>query len=106
MIANTKLIDIRSLSLDQLKEQLTQMEWLWKKSVVDFEEMSNLSITLREKLKAHYVINSVRVKQSQVSADKTIKSSFVLYDNNIIEGVLIPTPERMTACVCIFAISG
>lgn len=110
MIAKTKLIDIRSLSLDQLKEQLTAMgeqgfrakqiyEWLWKKSAVDFEEMSNLSIALRETLKQHYTINSVRVKQSQVSADKTIKSSFVLYDKNIIEGVLIPTPDRMTACV-------
>lgn len=110
MIAKTKLTDIRSLSLEQLKEQLVQMgeqgfrakqiyEWLWKKSVVDFDAMSNLSISLREKLKAHYVINSVRVKQSQVSADKTIKSSFLLFDNNIIEGVLIPTPDRMTACV-------
>lgn len=110
MIAKTKLTDIRSLSLEQLKEQLVQMgeqgfrakqiyEWLWTKSVVDFDAMSNLSISLREKLKAHYVINSVRVKKSQVSADKTIKSSFLLFDNNIIEGVLIPTPDRMTACV-------
>jgi 23S rRNA (adenine2503-C2)-methyltransferase len=106
----TKLIDIRSLSLDQIKAKLVEMgeqafrakqvyEWIWQKSVTDFDQMSNLSKVLRDNLKANFTINYVQVKQSQVSSDKTIKSSFVLYDGNIIEGVLIPTPERMTACV-------
>lgn len=106
----TKIIDIRSLSLEQLKAKLVEMgeqgfrakqiyEWLWQKSVTDFDQMSNLSKDLREKLKANFSINYVQVKQSQISSDRTIKSSFVLYDGNIIEGVLIPTPERMTACV-------
>lgn len=106
----TKIIDIRSLSLDQLKVQLVEMgeqgfrakqiyEWLWQKSATDFDQMSNLSKELREKLKQAFTINYVQVKQSQISSDRTIKSSFVLYDGNIIEGVLIPTPERMTACV-------
>lgn len=106
----TKVIDIRSLSLDQLKEKLTEMgeqgfrakqiyEWIWEKSATDFDQMSNLSKSLRETLKVNFSINYVQVKESQVSADRTIKSSFVLYDGNIIEGVLIPTPERMTACV-------
>src|SRR5690606_21382335 len=101
--------DIRSLSLDQIKEKLVEMgeqafrakqiyEWLWQKSVTDFEQMSNLSKALRDKLKSSFIINYVQVKQSQVSSDKTIKSSFVLYDGNIIEGVLIPAPDRMTAC--------
>src|SRR5690606_23770523 len=44
-------------------------------------------------------IRAVRVRQSQISSDKTIKSSFTLYDGNIIEGVLIPTRDRVTACV-------
>lgn len=106
----TKLIDIRSLSLEQLKAKLVEMgeqgfrakqiyEWIWQKSAVDFEEMSNLSKSLREKLKESFSINYVRVKESQISSDKTIKSSFSLYDGNVIEGVLIPTPDRMTACV-------
>jgi len=106
----TKLIDIRSLSLDQIKAKLVEMgeqafrakqiyEWIWQKSITDFDQMSNLSKVLRDNLKANFTINYVQVKQSQVSSDKTIKSSFVLYDGNIIEGVLIPTPERMTACV-------
>ncbi|TJZ62301.1 23S rRNA (adenine(2503)-C(2))-methyltransferase RlmN [Sphingobacterium olei] len=110
MAEKTKLVDIRSLSLDQLKEKLTEMgeqafrakqiyEWIWQKSATDFDQMSNLSKSLRETLKAGFTINFVAVKASQISADRTIKSSFSLYDGNIIEGVLIPTPERMTACV-------
>ncbi len=74
-------------------------EWLWQKSCTDFDEMSNLSKALRDTLKANFAINAVTVKESQVSSDRTIKSSFWLYDNNVIEGVLIPTTDRMTACV-------
>lgn len=73
--------------------------WLWQKSCVDFEEMSNLSKPLRDKLKETFTINAVKVRQEQRSNDRTIKSSFVLHDQNIIEGVLIPAPDRMTACV-------
>ncbi|WP_211229718.1 23S rRNA (adenine(2503)-C(2))-methyltransferase RlmN [Olivibacter sitiensis] len=103
-------IDIRSLSLEQLKEQLVAngeqgfrakqiYEWLWQKSCTDFEQMSNLSKNLRDKLSQTYTINAVKIDKSQHSADKTIKSTFRLVDNHLIEGVLIPTPERMTACV-------
>ena len=74
-------------------------EWLWQKSVTDFDQMSNLSKSLREKLKEHFSINCATIRQSQVSSDKTIKNSFTLHDGNVIEGVLIPTLDRMTACV-------
>lgn len=74
-------------------------EWLWEKSCTDFDEMSNLSKTLREKLKESFTINNVEVHHSQYSNDKTIKSTFKLFDSNIIEGVLIPATDRMTACV-------
>lgn len=103
-------IDIRSLSLDQLKEQLLALgeqgfrakqiyEWLWQKSCTDFDQMSNLGKALRDKLKEKYIIHGVVVDKSQFSADKTIKSTFRLADGNLIEGVLIPTTDRMTACV-------
>jgi 23S rRNA (adenine2503-C2)-methyltransferase len=61
--------------------------------------MSNISKELRAKLDANFVINNVKINSSQVSADKTIKNSFILHDTHLIEGVLIPTPGRMTACV-------
>jgi 23S rRNA (adenine2503-C2)-methyltransferase len=103
-------IDIRNLSLEALYEHFTQMgeksfrakqvyEWLWKKSCISFDEMSNISKELRQKLDENFIINNVKINNSQFSADKTIKNSFILYDNHLIEGVLIPAPERMTACV-------
>ncbi|MDN3581122.1 23S rRNA (adenine(2503)-C(2))-methyltransferase RlmN [Mucilaginibacter flavus] len=108
-IAKNK-IDIRSLSLSALQEHFTQMEeksfrakqvyeWLWKKSCFSFDEMSNISKELRAKLDENFVIHNVKIHTSQVSADKTIKNSFILHDAHLIEGVLIPTPGRMTACV-------
>jgi len=110
-VATTKdKIDIRSLSADALTDRFTQMgekgyrakqvyEWLWQKSCISFDEMSNISKDLRKKLDDNFIINNVKINNSQFSADKTIKNSFVLYDNHLIEGVLIPAPERMTACV-------
>lgn len=106
----SKQIDIRSLTLNELKANIEGIgekafrakqiyEWLWQKSCVDFDQMSNLSKDLREKLKAQYVIHPVSIHSSQLSSDETIKNAFKLYDSNIIEGVLIPTSNRMTACV-------
>ena len=103
-------IDIRSLTLEQLQHHMVNMgekafrakqiySWLWQKSCVDFEAMSNLAKPLRDMLQETFTINAVTVRQEQRSSDRTIKSSFALHDDNIIEGVLIPAPDRMTACV-------
>ena len=102
--------DIRQLSLDQLISQISELgekpfrakqvyEWLWKKSAIYFDEMTNLSLSLRELLKNNYSIRNTIVSDEQKSADRTIKSGFKLYDENIVEGVLIPTEKRMTACI-------
>lgn len=102
--------DIRKLSLEELTIYFKEMgekpfrarqvhEWLWQKSARSFDEMTNLSKELREKLKHLFLLNAVSVATSQVSNDRTIKSGFRLHDGQIIEGVLIPTDERMTACV-------
>lgn len=110
MSKDASKIDIRKLSLEQLQAQLTTRgeqafrakqiyEWLWKHSCTDFDQMSNLSKSLRKVLKDNFVINAARVQKAQHSADSTIKSSFALHDGNVVEGVLIPAPDRMTACV-------
>src|SRR3546814_1932875 len=57
----------------------------WQKSCVDFEEMSNLSKPLRDMLQETFTINAVTVRREQRSSDRTIKSSFALHDENIIE---------------------
>ena len=98
------------MSLEQLKTFFTEKgdkafrakqvyEWLWKKSALSFDQMTNLSKETRELLDKHFVINAVVVDNFQVSRDRTIKDAFRLYDGNIVEGVLIPTSERMTACI-------
>ncbi|MEA5137555.1 23S rRNA (adenine(2503)-C(2))-methyltransferase RlmN [Arcicella rigui] len=102
--------DIRKLSLAQIKDFLTEhgeqgfrakqiYEWLWKKSAHTFEEMTNLSKKTRELLENNFDIRAVKVSEKQVSSDRTIKSSFELFDHNLVEGVLIPADDRMTACV-------
>lgn len=102
--------DIRTLTKEQLIAQLEQLgeksfrakqiyEWLWQKSAVSFDEMTNLSKDLREKLKAHFVIHTISAYKVQKSNDGTIKSAFQLHDKHLIEGVLIPTEDRATACV-------
>lgn len=102
--------DIRKLSLQEIKDFLTKQgeqafrakqiyEWLWKKSATSFDQMTNLSVSLRQKLSDSFVIHSVAVDKKQISRDKTIKSAFRLYDANLVEGVLIPADDRMTACV-------
>ncbi|OYU95134.1 MAG: 23S rRNA (adenine(2503)-C(2))-methyltransferase RlmN [Bacteroidetes bacterium B1(2017)] len=103
-------VDIRSLSLTQLKEAFVQKgdkafrgqqvyEWLWKKSAIDFDAMSNINLETRNWLKEKFVIQAIKVEDKQVSNDGTIKSGFRLHDGFLVEGVLIPADDRMTACV-------
>lgn len=102
--------DIRALSMNDLEAFLMDQgekafrskqiyEWLWKKSARSFEEMTNLSLKTRAILEEHFEIRPLGVKHKQRSSDGTIKYAFELYDHHIVEGVLIPTPNRMTACI-------
>ena len=107
-----KKIDIRQLSIEQLTNELSELgekpfrakqiyEWLWKKRAVNFDQMTNLSEKLRDKLSEKYAINAIKLSEAQFSNDRTIKNAFALSDDAIIEGVLIPTSKRMTACVSV-----
>jgi 23S rRNA (adenine2503-C2)-methyltransferase len=102
--------NIRSLSPAELEEFFTSSgqrpyrarqvsEWLWKKSAWSFDEMTSLSLEIRKLLEENFAINHLTVSHQQVSSDRTIKNAFRLFDGNTIEGVLIPTEKRMTACV-------
>ncbi|MEC8603421.1 MAG: 23S rRNA (adenine(2503)-C(2))-methyltransferase RlmN [Bacteroidota bacterium] len=104
--------DIRKLSLDQLTKEIVILgersfranqifDWIWKKRAISFAQMTNLSESLREKLSQIYEFRAVKLSDAQISNDRTIKNAFALFDNAIIEGVLIPTPTRMTACVSV-----
>ena len=103
-------INIRHLGLEELKASLIESgekafrakqiyEWLWQKNANSFDEMTNLSKSLRELLENNYWIDIIDLKDQQISSDKTIKCAFLTYDAKVIEGVLIPTSSRTTACI-------
>jgi 23S rRNA (adenine2503-C2)-methyltransferase len=102
--------DIRKLKLDELKQFFIEQgekpfraqqvyEWLWQKSAKEFDQMTNLSLAVREMLKTNFTINHIKVDKMQRSTDGTIKNAVVLHDGLIVESVLIPTEKRITACV-------
>lgn len=74
-------------------------EWLWKKHAKSFDDMTNLSKSLRQLMHEKFTINYINIKDLQISSDKTIKVAFELSDGYLIEGVLIPTENRATACI-------
>lgn len=102
--------NIRDLSLTDLKEYFDSVgdkkfraiqayEWLWKKNARNIEEMSNLSLELRKKLSAEFELPAITIDTIQHSGDGTLKSRYKTYDGHLLEGVLIPTEKRQTACV-------
>lgn len=102
--------NIRELNLPELKEYFESIgdkkfraiqtyEWLWKKNARHFDEMSNLSLDLRKKLSEDFDFDTIKTDATQYSSDGTIKSRFKTHDGHLIEGVLIPTEKRNTACV-------
>jgi 23S rRNA (adenine2503-C2)-methyltransferase len=102
--------DIRKLSLQELEDFFLSVgekkfrakqvyDWLWNKSLKNFTEMSNISKATRDMMEKYFIINHIHVDQIQRSHDGTIKNAVKLFDGNIVESVLIPTPKRITACV-------
>jgi 23S rRNA (adenine2503-C2)-methyltransferase len=102
--------NIRNLSLEELLSSLQNIgekpfrakqvyEWLWKKDAKSFEQMSNLSKDLRNKLEENYFIDHIQLDDQQISSDKTIKCAFSVGEGKVVEGVLIPTTSRTTACI-------
>ncbi len=74
-------------------------EWLWKKNCSSFDEMTNLSKRTREFLEENFILPKVKINTIQKSKDKTLKIAFKLADNHFVEGVLIPSKSRATACI-------
>jgi 23S rRNA (adenine2503-C2)-methyltransferase len=102
--------NIRNLSFEDLEAWFLEngdkkfrarqvWEWLWLKHATSFAEMTNLSKELRQKLGDYFSLPALVIDETQLSSDGTIKSRFKTFDGHMIEGVLIPTDERQTACV-------
>lgn len=90
-------------------------EWLYRKRVQSFEEMTNLSKDLIAKLNDQFVVNPLKQRIVQESADGTVKYLFELPDGMLIETVLIRQHYGLSVCVttqvgcnigCTFCASG
>ena len=102
--------DIRSLSLEQIKRFFLEngfkeyrgdqvYSWLWEKSAINFQQMTNLPKSIRSILEESFIVNHIKLHTIQKSEDGTIKNGIKLFDDLIIECVLIPTKKRITACI-------
>lgn len=91
-------------------------DWIYQKKVFDFDQMSNIPISLKEKLKKTFVLPSLKLLQTELAKDgQTIKFLFSFEDNKKVESVLILSDKRRTVCVssqvgcparCAFCASG
>ncbi|MGB7594524.1 MAG: 23S rRNA (adenine(2503)-C(2))-methyltransferase RlmN [Erysipelotrichaceae bacterium] len=90
-------------------------QWLYRKRVNSFDEMSDLSVEMREKLKHDYVIDPLTLVRRMVSKDGTIKYLFRMQDGSLAESVLMHFDYGKSVCVssqigcnmgCVFCASG
>lgn len=103
--------DILSMSLQELSEALKELgepafrakqiySWLHKFCVTDFDEMTNISKALRQKLDDNFVIFTVSIEKKLISEyDDTQKYLFKLHDGEFIESVLMKYKYGYTLCV-------
>lgn len=75
------------------------MKWVYKRGVTDFQKMTDLSLTLRERLMAEACLTMPEIIEEQVSFDGTKKWLIKLTDGSLIETVFIPESNRGTLCV-------
>lgn len=102
--------NIKDYNLDELKEELKKIgekpfraeqifKWIYESRVSSFDEMTNLSLELREKLKENYTIKQFNILKKQVASDGTKKYLFDVLDGNAIETVLMEYHHGYSICV-------
>ena len=102
--------NIKNYNLEELKEVLKKLgekpyraeqifKWIMQENVTSFDEMTNISIELRNKLKEKFDLHVFKILQKQVSKDGTKKYLFDVLDGNAIESVLMEYKHGFTICV-------
>ena len=103
-------INLKALSAKEISEFVTELGqspykarqiicWIYKKRVISFEEMTDLSKSFVEQLKKTAFISNLKLLKKQISKDRTQKFLFELEDKETIESVLIPDNDRLTLCI-------
>ena len=104
------LIDIRLITSGNLEQLLKKnkfptyrskqiQNWVRKIDIQSFNQMSNLPNDLIKFLTKNFKLNKSKVNKFKKSFDGTIKFAIQLYDNLLVEAVLIPSNKRISACV-------
>jgi 23S rRNA (adenine2503-C2)-methyltransferase len=107
---SVKVDDIRSISLEKLNKFLDKnnfplyrsnqiFNWINKSSVKSFDDMTNLPKSLIDLLKENFRLNFSQISSKKISIDSTMKFAIKLHDKLLVESVLIPSGDRITACV-------
>ena len=103
--------DIKSLSLEELTEEMLAIgekkfraaqiyEWIHQKTVKSFDEMTNLSEKLRERLRDTYDLPILReVRRLSSAEDETVKFLFALPDDKVIESVFMKYHHGISVCI-------
>ena len=102
--------NIKDYNLDALKQEFIDMgekpfraeqvfKWIYEANVTSFDEMTNLSLELREKLKQNYTLCIYNIIKKQESSDGTKKYLFDVLDGNAIETVLMSYHHGYSICV-------
>ena len=102
--------NIKDYNLEDLKQELINInekpfraeqifKWLYEVGVTSFDEMTNLSLELRDKLKKEFEFHNFKILKKQVSKDGTKKYLFDILDENAIETVLMEYHHGKSICV-------
>jgi 23S rRNA (adenine2503-C2)-methyltransferase len=102
--------DIRSLTRSELEQFFLQhgekkfrsnqaYDWLWKKQGLSFEAMTDLPKSTRQLLSENFSFHTAVPVTRQTSSDGTVKTGFKLHDGRMVEGVRIPSGDRVTICI-------
>ncbi|MFO8032403.1 MAG: 23S rRNA (adenine(2503)-C(2))-methyltransferase RlmN [Desulfohalobiaceae bacterium] len=102
--------NLLDFSLQELQTLLQQMgepafrakqlwQWIWQKNSPSFQEMTNVSKALRERLEQGFSLSLPEVRKCLQSKDRTIKFLFGLADGQLVESVLIPERDHYTLCL-------
>mgnify|MGYP006144951135 CR=1 FL=1 len=105
MTANLLEFDLEGLAvfcegLGEKRFRATQLfRWIHQRGAADFDQMSDLAKSLRQKLQSRAHVTALPVISQHISADGTIKWLFDVGDGNAIESVFIPEDDRGTLCI-------
>jgi 23S rRNA (adenine2503-C2)-methyltransferase len=105
MTTNLLNFDLQGLtayceSLGEKRFRATQLfRWIHQRGASDFDQMTDLAKSLREKLKGNACLDALPVITQHISQDGTIKWLFDVGDGNAVESVFIPEDDRGTLCI-------